>query len=196
MTEREAIVQRLKQANELVAELPEHLQAEAFCLAFKELGSPAAVAAPTGDVSTQPKNVEKATKAADEGAITQDVFFAELSQASNVDEATLREIYYWDAGKVGLNLRGQDLGDSKKARMVSISTLLAGAYRLGLESELPVSHAQAVAETLHSLDASNFAKHIRSNPNVTYTGPKRRKVLDLRAGREENYKELVESLVD
>lgn len=199
MADKENVAANLKEAYESVtaAGLPEHLQAEALRLAFDAVTNSSARTSPRKKTKGKtPKRIESDPETDDTPVISEDAFFEQLSDGSEVPEATLRDVYFLDGkGKVGLNLRGQDLGNSMKARVISITTLLAGAYRLGMGTNVTAGAARDVAKTFQSLDR-NFATRVRDNPNVSYTGPNRTKVIDLRAGAEEAYRDFVLAVVN
>ncbi len=192
MGSEESVADRLRKAYEdvLAAELPEHLQSEGLKLAFAEGVAPSDVKPP----SPPGKPVRKAEPESDQESlgVSEGGFFDELSRNSEVPVEHLKEVFFYqaDSQRVGLNVRGRDLGDNTKERAIALTTLLAGAHRLGLGQDLSSEDARSSAKAFKAAD-TNFSRYIRANPSVSYLGPTRSKRVDLKAGREDDFKELV-----
>lgn len=194
MSDVDKVAELLREAADAVeqAELPETLQRDAFKLAVQLLSSDGTTTSRRGKAQpplpTQDEPVDEEHGGVDDGD-----FFDTLAANAGVPVEILTDTYHLDGdGLPQLNLRGQDLGDSKKARVEAIALLMAGAYRLGLRKELPASTVRAIAKSFGALDR-NFADHIRGlSTYISYTGPKKKRVIDLKPAGETEYRKRLE----
>lgn len=179
---------RLKNAMSAVesAQLPEALQAEALRLAFEALG-PTSSPPDTNPTDTSKDSVKELP--ATQGSMTSDDFFSRLSKNADVDEEDLRDAFFFNGGKPGINLRPAELGANTKARAQTLTVLLAGAYTLGLGSTLSSTTVIEEAKRLQVFDSGNHSASVRELRTwLSYGGAGRIKEIRLKPAGEDEFR--------
>ncbi|WP_440709745.1 hypothetical protein [Herbiconiux sp. YIM B11900] len=169
------------------ANIPDHLQEVAFREAIallsrgedaspKEEGAPRPPKAPkprktTGGSPRASSEVALPESPIDSTATASDLF-DKLSSETGIEKSQLEDVFYFDAGTVGLNGPARKLGDNPTAQTRAVAIALGAAYYyLADEREISLPVIRAEAERLKCFDSKNFRNHMAKTPATSLVGP-------------------------
>jgi hypothetical protein len=121
-----------------------------------------------------------------------DRLFAAIAHETEVDEQDLRDVFHVEGGVLELKVPGKDLGDSVKAKAMTITALLGGVVFGGTsQTRLPFKEIHAVCKQKRCYDRGNGSANVKATPGFAAVGSGADQALTHKRGWETSFADAV-----